>query len=358
MNTMKTGNGKRKNKAVLLVVFFTVLLFASYWTRCDRHKFNEHALAGRTMGTSFSIKIVTAPDDVIDIEKVKNDIDSLLEQVNMQMSTYIDSSELSRFNKFSETTEFPVSKALSFVFYNAIQTSEKSDGAFDVTVGPLVNLWGFGPEHHKDEVPPDDEITERLSRVGYHNLSVDTSRSVVSKTIPELYCDLSSIAKGYGVDIVANYLEQQDYENYLVEIGGEIRARGHNANTDKWRIGIASPKTEPGYVKALSVNNVGVATSGDYLNYFEKNGIRYSHTIDPRTGRPITHNLASVTVIHPSCQIADAYATAISVLGPEKGYQFAIDEELLVFMIIREKKDFVEKMTPGFENLINTINNR
>ncbi len=358
MNTMKTGNGKRKNNTVLLVVFFVVLLTASYWTRCDRHKFHENALAGRTMGTSFSIKIVTAQNDVINIELVKNNIDSLLELVNMQMSTYIDSSELSRFNNFSKTTEFPVSKALSFVFFNAIQTSEKSDGAFDITVGPMVNLWGFGPEHHNDEVPPDSEIADRLSKVGYHYLSIDTSRSIVSKAIPELYCDLSSIAKGYGVDVVADYLEQQGFENYLVEIGGEIRARGRNSQTDKWRIGIASPKTEPGYVKALSVNNVGVATSGDYLNYFEKNGLRYSHTIDPRTGKPITHNLASVTVIHPSCQIADAYATAISVLGPEKGYQFALDEELLVFMIIRENTEFIEKMTPGFENLINTINNR
>ena len=338
--------------------WFLILIIPFLFLFCSGHGLQEHVYQGGTMGTSYSIKIVTTAGQALDDSLMHQSIDSLLLAVNMKMSTYIDSSELSRFNQYRNTDWFPVSPALAGVFQHALLMSEKSDGAFDITVAPLVNLWGFGPEHRPVMIPTDQEIAQRLLRVGYQQIQVDTTQPALRKLHPSIICDLSAIAKGYGVDEVADYIESKGYDNYLVEIGGEIRATGHNRLGNKWRIGIASPNTDPGYVKVISVENVGVATSGDYENYFERDGVRYSHTIDPRTGRPITHKLASVTVVHPSCQIADAYATAIDVLGPEKGYEFALKEELLVFMIIRNNEGFVEKMTPGFEQLISVLSKR
>ncbi|KAA3657833.1 MAG: FAD:protein FMN transferase, partial [Calditrichaeota bacterium] len=185
--------------------------------------------------------------------------------------------------------------------------------------------------------------------VGQKHVTARSNPPAVKKEIPGIYCDLSAIAKGYAVDAVADYLIDAGFANFLVEIGGEVRAGGKKANGDAWRIGIASPVKSGGIQKVVRLSDTGMATSGDYFNYFEKDGKRYSHTIDPVTGHPVTHKLASVTVIHPSCMTADGYATAIDVMGPEKGFEFAQDRNLAVFMIVRSNGGFVEKMTPEFE---------
>jgi thiamine biosynthesis lipoprotein len=217
-----------------------------------------------------------------------------------------------------------------------------------------VNLWGFGPAKEKREIPGEAQIKEAMVKIGYQKLAVHLSPPSMKKEDPEIYCDLSAIAKGFGVDKVAAYLEAQGFNDYLVEIGGEVRARGKNPKGTLWRVAIASPDGSSGYQKVLFLEDASMATSGDYHNYFEKDGVRYSHTIDPSTGRPITHKLASVTVVHASCMTADALATAIDVLGPGKGYELALKENLPVFLVIREKDTFVEKMTPRFQTLLNT----
>jgi len=176
----------------------------------------------------------------------------------------------------------------------------------------------------------------------------------IKKDIPGLYCDLSAIAKGFGVDKAAEYLESKNYKNYIVEIGGEVRTGGMKHNRF-WRVGIASPNGGSSIEKVIELKDASMATSGDYHNYFEKNGIRYSHTIDPAAGRPITHKLASVSVLHKFCCTADAYATAINVMGPEKGYEWAVKENLPVLLIIHDRGNrFVEKMTPQFKKYIPT----
>jgi thiamine biosynthesis lipoprotein len=316
-------------------------------------------LRGRTMGTTFMVKVVK-PDELAEKPaselnlEISTGIEKILTAVNQQMSTWLEDSEISRFNRYGETGWFAVSADTAAVISESLRVSNLANGTFDITIGPLVDTWGFGPPGTEREIPPDEKIMEAMQKTGYQKLSVRSSPPAIKKTIPDIRCDLSALAKGFGVDKVAEYLESQGYMNYLVEIGGEVRAKGINHNGTPWRVAIAAPG--PGgkspYQKILSLNNSSMATSGDYHNYFEKDGIRYSHIIDPTTGRPITHKLVSVTVIHPSCMTADAMATAISVLGPAKGHELAISENLPVFLVVKEADGFVETMTPRFKELL------
>ncbi len=213
----------------------------------------------------------------------------------------------------------------------------------------MVNLWGFGPEYQANKIPDDEEIKEKKALTGYKKLSVKLSPPAVKKDIPEIYCDLSAIAKGFGVDKITMLLDSIKIENYMVEIGGEVRTKGKTQQNKLWRIGIEAPDSPTDIQRIIVISDNSMATSGDYRNYYEKDGVRYSHTIDPLIGSPIAHKLASVTVIDKSSMIADGMATAINVLGPEEGYKFALREGLPVFMIVREKQGFVEKMTPEFK---------
>ena len=308
-------------------------------------------ISGPTMGTTFQVKIVQN-NITLDIDVLEREINTRLEEVNRQMSTYQHNSEITQFNRSPSTDWFAVSSDFAYVLHIAREISTWSDGAFDVTIGPLVNLWGFGPNAIPERVPSPDSIQAAKTLIGYEKIRVDLSAPTIKKEIPEIYCDLSAIAKGYGVDRIASYLDSLGINRYFIEIGGELRTKGHNPLGQLWRIGIASPTGQGELQKALALNNMSMATSGDYHNYFERDGMRYSHTIDPRTGRPITHALASVTVLHKSCAYADGLATAINVMGPEKGFAFAEKRKLAVFMIVRQGNGFVEKMTSGFEKML------
>ncbi|MDZ7725208.1 MAG: FAD:protein FMN transferase [candidate division KSB1 bacterium] len=309
----------------------------------------EKSYAGHTMGTTFSIKLVETGSYYESHPALLDSIHAILERVNQQMSTYIDSSEISRFNDFKADQWMSVSEDFASVVHTALRISRQSEGAFDVTVNPLVNLWGFGSGNSIRTVPLQQAIDSALTFVGYENCRVRFNPPALKKTVAGLQCDLGAIAKGYAVDKVSEFLERTGTENHLVEIGGEIRARGKNENHVNWRIGIQSPDGGNRVQKIISLENIAIATSGDYRNYFEENGVRYSHTIDPRTGRPIQHKLAAVTVLHDSCTVADAYATALDVMGPEDGYDLAVKENLPVLLLIKSKDGFVEKMTPEFE---------
>jgi thiamine biosynthesis lipoprotein len=313
-----------------------------------------NVLEGSTMGTFYTIKIVTTDlrQQNIKPDSLKLQIDSLLVQINHWMSTYQNDSEITGFNNFSKSEWYPVAPELAYVVSYAQKISKLSDGAFDITVGPLVNLWGFGPEDRTTLVPTDAEIKILQELIGFQKLHVNSTPSTLKKEITEIYCDLSGIAKGYGVDRIAEYLDSLGIRNFMTDIGGEIRAHGRNAGNELWKIGVATPDEEFGVQKVIPLENKAVATSGDYRNYFEKDGQRYSHTIDPRSGKPITHRLASVTVIHDSCMVADGLATAINVMGPEVGYKFAIDRELPVLLIVREDEGFKEKITPQFQKIL------
>ena len=309
------------------------------------------------MGTTFSVKIVKnnfllLGDSAKKIHELDAGINAVLEKVNRQMSTYRKDSEISRFNSYKKTDWFKVSLDTANVVLASIKVSEKSGGKFDITIGHLVNLWGFGKDFFSGKIPSLNEIKNLRKRVGYHNLEVKLNPPELRKKIPELYCDLSAIAKGYGVDKVAQYLNESGFYNWLVEVGGEIRVRGRNGNGELWHLGIQSPGNESKITRVVSISDSSMATSGDYHNYFEKNGVRYSHTIDPSTGYPIRHKLVSVTVMGKNCMMADALATAIDVMGPEIGYKFAVKEGLAVLLIKKDISGFIEKMTPDFRRLL------
>ncbi len=311
-------------------------------------------LNGLTMGTSYMVKYLQtgAQKQVPGQETVQQAIDEVLKQVNQQMSTYIEDSEISRFNRYRKTDWFPVSRDFALVLDEALKLAEFTGGALDVTIGPLVNLWGFGPEARPTQIPSEEEIQKRLKLVGYHLLEVRPEPPAVRKKNANVYCDLSSIAKGFGVDKVSAYLDSLNIRNYLVEIGGEVRGRGTGPGGAVWRVGVATPDRGFDIRKVVKISNLAMATSGDYHNYFEADGVRYSHTIDPRTGRPIQHKLASVTVAAASCMEADGLATALDVMGPEQGIKFAREHQLAVFMLVREGTRFKELMTPSFEKLV------
>lgn len=323
---------------------------------CSKFK-SEHPhshFQGVTMGTTYSVKVVKplASGEIADHEQLQTRIDNLLQEVNRQMSTFRPGSELSQFNQSQKTDWFPVSADLLDVITSALSIADLSNGAFDISVGPLVNLWGFGPEKKVLRIPEDDAILKRMQIIGFEKLSVRRNPPAIKKSISALYCDLSAIAKGFGVDKISRYLESLGFENYMVEVGGEVRAKGHNRKGLVWRIGVRAPSGTSEIQKIVEIKDCAIATSGDYFNYFEENNVRYSHTIDPRTGRPITHKLASVTVIHHSCAMADGLATAINVLGPDMGYDFALTQGFAVFMIVKSDEGFFEKMTPDFEKYI------
>ncbi|MFW5724231.1 MAG: FAD:protein FMN transferase [Halochromatium sp.] len=281
------------------------------------------ALRGSTMGTSYSVQIVAPPAE-LDRDALAAAIDARLADINRRMSTYQPSSELSRFNHSQTTDWFLVSPELVAVVAAARAVSAASAGAFDVTVGPLVNLWGFGPTPSADDLPTAGDLQAARARVGWRQLEVQSQPPALRKSRPDLSVDLSAIAKGYAVDRLAELVEAHDLEDYLVEIGGELRGRGVNGRGEPWRIAIERPEASRRAVfEVVALRDIGMATSGDYRNFVEIDGKRYSHTIDPATGRPVDHRLASVTVLADDCMQADAWATALLVLGPERGLELA-----------------------------------
>lgn len=336
-----------KNEIFILLVFLIVA--------CDspENHWDLYSFSGTTMGTTYSIKIAYNSDvySASAFSGIKYSVDSILTDVNQQMSTYIQDSEISQFNKLQDTSWFSISSDFAYVLQRSIDIGNMSDGALDITIGPLVNLWGFGPVQKSMIIPPNEKVIEMLTYTGLENLHVDTSSSKVKKSKKEIYCDLSSTAKGYAVDKIAEYVTDLELNDFLVEIGGEIKAHGKNHNGEFWKIGIARPNSTSEPYQVVLLNNLAMATSGDYWNYFEQDGGKYSHTIDPRTGKPVTHNMASVTVISESCLIADGMATAINVLGPKEGFQFALENDVAAFLIQRNGDDYITEQTPKFVSM-------
>ncbi|MBC3765412.1 FAD:protein FMN transferase [Neptunicella marina] len=305
------------------------------------------AIEGKTMGTTYHIKWVPT-DNSPSVTAMQTEIDQALVKVNKEMSTYDPNSELSVFNQSPAGEAMTVSDGTATVIKEAKRLGELTGGVLDVTVGPLVNLWGFGPQARPETIPAPDVIAEAKSRTGLKYLRIDGNQ--LSKSHEDLYVDLSTIAKGYGVDVVADILHAHGVESYLVEIGGEMRLAGTKPGAVEWRVAVEKPvSSERSVAQIIGVGNNAVATSGDYRNYFEQDGIRYSHIIDPTTGYPIQHNLVSVTVVHPSCMTADGLATAIDVMGYEKGLAFAEKNNLAVLLITRENDGFKSYTSKQFE---------
>jgi len=310
--------------ACALFVFFAALMSGAEAVELE-------TISGPTMGTSYTVRWPATSG--VNPDSIQERVAARLEEINSMMSTFDPESELSRFNVSDSTEWFPVSAETALVVAKGLEISRLSSGAFDPTVGRLVGLWSFGADR-RSYVPPDQAaIDGALEAVGAKYVAVRTDPPAIRKLRGDVRLDLSAIAKGYGVDAVSELLVTLGLHDTMVEIGGEVRTRGTKLG-HPWTIGIEKPSALPSGLSATIVlRDMAMATSGDYRNYFEKDGVRYSHTIDPQTGRPVTHSLASVSVISADCMTADALATTFMVLGPEKGLQFAEDHEIAAYFL-------------------------
>jgi FAD:protein FMN transferase len=321
-------------------------LWAFFLAGCERQP-EPVQLAGDSMGTTWHVSYISDSPELTNVQ-VQHGIEAQLEQVNRSMSTYMNDSEISRFNALDPHTWFETSPEFFTVLSAALDVGQKSKGAYDVTVMPLVNLWGFGPKGITDTAPHARDITRLLEQVGQDHVRLDSENHRVMK-LRELSLDFSSLAKGYGVDRIAQWLSAQGIHRFMVEVGGEMRLGGLSARDDPWRIAIEQPESSGRSVAVtIALSDVGIATSGDYRNFFEAEGRRYSHLIDPRTGYPVAHDLVSVTVVHASSMIADAWATALTVLGAERAMAVAQEQGLAVYFIRRVGDEFVHSHTPLF----------
>ncbi len=337
---MKSTDHKTSARPSLRGPLLFVVIFASllvyFWDKEDSPEVEIYKLTGRTMGTEFKVVVVSDVDQS-KVELLQNKIAQRLVEINKRMSTYDPESELSRFNQSESADWFAVSKETAEVVAYALAIAEKTDGAYDPTVGPLVNLWGFGPNKKTPSIPSPTTVTEAKAKVGYGQIDTRTDPPALLKQNKEIYLDLSSVAKGHGVDAIADLLDEQGFKSYMVEIGGEVRTRGTKPNDDPWRIGIENPDSSSRIAsKVLELSeDESIATSGDYRNFFEVDGVKYSHTIDPKSGQPVQHDLATVTVAAELCRDADALATALLVLGPVEGYDWAVEQNVAAYFVRR-----------------------
>ena len=324
----------KKYLQIIIVLFILCALIGV----CDAKR--EHLIQGRTMGTTYHITVVTG--HLKGISGLKEKIDVRLNEINHVFSTYMNDSEISRFNALNKADEkFRVSNDFIQIMQVGRKIHQLSEGAWDGTVNPLVDLWGFGPTQREPKIPAASAIRELLHRVGFDRIQIKEPNFIL-KNSPRITLDLNSIAKGFAVDQVSQLIAASGFKNYLVEIGGEVYAAGLRKDSKKWRIGINKPQKDAAFnevYKVVSLSNKAFATSGDYRNFFEIDKVRYSHVIDPRTGYPVSNGIVGVSIIANNCTLADGLATAIMVMGVEKGMPLVNRLDNVEGLIVVEESD-------------------
>lgn len=307
-------------------------------------------LEGKTMGTFWRVSVVGI--DNARADQLRQKVQQQLDADDQLLSTWKNDSALMRFNHSSSLTPWPVNEAMADIVTESLRIGYKTQGAMDITVGPLVNLWGFGPDKQPVKTPTQAQIDAAKARTGLAFLSVINrlGRQYLQKSIPDLFVDLSTVGEGYAADHLARLMTEEGISRYLVSVGGALVSRGMNADGQPWRVAIQKPTDRENAVQAIvDINGHGISTSGSYRNYYELDGQRISHVIDPQTGRPITHKLVSVTVIAPTALEADGWDTGLMVLGPQKAQQVVREQGLAVYMIMKEGDGFTTWMSPQFE---------
>lgn len=347
MHNGRSWRGFREGQGLLKWRWCSVVVLISTLTGCGDGDSME-SFGGPTMGSSYSIKYVRyahlpAPAEVrIQVEKI-------LAEIDQQMSTYRSDSDIERFNNLPanrcQTMPAPILELVRV----GERLSSLSEGSFDLTVEPLLNLWGFGPQAREEKVPSAEALAQVRQRVGHSHLRIDGDQLCKDVAVE---VDFNSIAAGYAVDTIAAKLEEQGIHNYLAEVTGELKATGKKLDGSAWHIALEEPRDDQQVAqKVITIDGYGVSTSGDYRHYFEQNGRRYSHTFDARSGAPVLHTLASVTVIHPSALMADGLSTLLMILGPERGWDYAETHDVGAFFVIRADTGFVTRTNQAFERL-------
>lgn len=306
------------------------------------------SFGGPTMGSTYSTKYVRhagGPDS----SQVRREVEGILAEVDRQLSTYRNDSDIERFNALPANSCQTMPASVLELIRVGEQLSVQSDGSYDLTVEPLMNLWGFGPQGREEKVPDAADLAEVLQRVGYRHLHINGEQLCKDAAVE---VDFNSIAAGYAVDTIAARLDAMGIDDYLAEATGELKAKGKKLDGSPWRIALEEPRDDQQVAeRIINVDGYGVSTSGDYRNYFLQDGRRYSHTFDARSGAPVLHNLASVTVIHPSALMADGLSTLLLILGPEKAWDYAEKHDIGAFFVIRADTGFVIRTSKAFERL-------
>lgn len=323
-----------------------LLVVAGGLVACDRGS-DFHEVSGYTMGTDWSVQFYGLPAGA-SVSEVQDDLEHLLEMINRQMSIYREDSDITGFNRARAGESRVLPPDFYRVLTTALQLAEDTGGAFDPTVGPLVELWGFGSDGRRSAPPTEEEIQEILPKVGWERVELDHETRELTQP-GDLYLDVAAVAKGHAVDRLADYLDARGVASYLVSIGGDMRARGSKPGGEPWRVAVERPQAGTREIqRVVNPRNTGLASSGDYRNFLVHEGKEYPHLIDARTGYPVDHGLASVSVLHSRAKMADGLATALAVLGPEKALEFAEQQGLAVFLVERTGDGFREHMTPEF----------
>ncbi len=341
----KADQVKRLLGLGLLLAAFVAL--GVYGFRQQQQQARVHVLEGWTMGSTWRVSVAGAGD--LQLVPLKAAIEAKLGELDQQLSGYRDTAELAELNQSRVGAWRRLPPHLGAVLRFGLALHKASDGAFDVSVKPLVNLWGFGAAEPRTSLPSDADIAAARARLGSDMIELSDDGKRVRRRA-DVNVDVDAIAPGYAADVISALLRSRGLPDHLVDIGGELKAAGHKPDGSVWRVGIEQPQMSHGSVtRVIRLADVGVATSGDYRDYFEIAGRRYSHTIDPATGRPVEHNLASVTVLAPTGLAADGYATTLMVLGPERGMAWADARGLGVYMLIRDANGrFIERYNAAF----------
>lgn len=350
--------GLSKRKPIFMdITFFRTALFGIcvLLSGCDSATTPESpksaatVLDGKTMGTFWRVSVINV--DEAKAQELRQKVQAQLDADDRLLSTWKNDSALMRFNHSLGTTPWPVSEAMADIVTLSLRIGAKTHGAMDITVGPLVNLWGFGPDKQPVKTPDTQQIAAAKARSGLQHLTVinQADKQFLQKDIPDLFVDLSTVGEGYAADHLARLMEQEGISRYLVSVGGALVSRGMNAEEQPWRVAIQKPTDRENAVQAIvDINGHGISTSGSYRNYYELDGKRISHVIDPQTGRPIDHKLVSVTVIAPTALEADGWDTGLMVLGPKRAQDVVREQGLAVYMIIKEGEGFKTWMSPQF----------
>lgn len=334
---------QHKLTGLFLLLCLTLLAACS---QPEQEPKKELLLQGKTMGTTFNIKVFVPQSQMRELN-LFSDVKTVLAEVNQSMSTYIPNSEINQFNALPANEVMPLSADFRQVVTEAIRLGNQTN-TLDVTMAPLIDLWGFGPDKRPSKKPEASLLNAMVAQIGVDKLVL--TKQGLMKTQAGLELSFSSIAKGYGIDKVAELLQSHNLTNYMIEIGGEMRISGHKNNQQPWRVAIEQPdSTKRDIHLAFEPNTISVATSGDYRNFYEMDGEIYNHLIDPQTGMPIKHDLVSVTVLHQSAMTADGLATALTIMGMEKAKVYAEQHQLPVYLISKSSNGLVTYASSAFK---------
>ncbi|OGV45964.1 MAG: hypothetical protein A2X46_07250 [Lentisphaerae bacterium GWF2_57_35] len=354
---MKLIQPRRFHPLKTLWVFGVLIAVLVYTTLRAAPGPDTPSWSGKTMGSTYSIKLAQSTLSEKRLDELKQAVETRLHEIDLELSHYRPDSEISQFNFSSSTAPFKVSASLANVVRFALDLNRQSGGDFDPTLGPLIDIWGFGPDRRLEKIPSDEEIAQAKMLTGCEHLRV-TDANEIQKDIPPLRLNLNAVGNGYGADEVARVIQSFGISNLFVEVAGEVVVRGHNPNRERWRIGIDVPS--PGHLPGekleaiLHLTDLAVATSGDYRNFItDEKGKRYSHIFDPQAGRPIIHNLASVTVVASNALTADGLSTTLYVMGAEKGKQWIehYPGAAALFTLRHPDGTFYQVISAGFETM-------